>query len=371
MRRRRRALSSTSGVAALGDVGDGEQRRHAQTSSSPSRTTASPSISTVGSSTTQSRWTGTWTVPPIAAEAPKATWAVPRIFSSSRMLPVRIASSLVPIPSSATLVPSSPWAVSSSSRASPPAPGRVGQVARRGRSARPAPRPGRRRRSSRRRRACPRRVPSSGAMKPSPQGRLPKAPRALRSPASTIEVRPSSPRRRSLPLAQVIRASEPASSSAQIASPRRRSSLHLGAHHPGQHLLGDAGHRRDPGAGLARGLAGGGVGERLDRRRDHHVGGEHRRGDRRRRLGGVRLALRHHRQGRVGALALGDAADQRPERLGGRIADHQHRPRPGATARHSRTTTPDRSVQLLGHAAKAITIPVPAGVAQLVRAAES
>ena len=71
---------------------------------------------------TQSRWTGTWTVPPIAAEAPKATCAVPRIFSSSRMLPVRIASSLVPIPSSATLVPSSPCAVSSSSSASPAAP---------------------------------------------------------------------------------------------------------------------------------------------------------------------------------------------------------------------------------------------------------
>ena len=104
-------------VAPLGDVGDGEQRRHAQpqTSSSPSRTSASPSTSTVGSRTTQSRWTGTWTVPPIAAEAPKATWAVPRIFSSSRMLPVRIAASLVPMPSSATLVPSSPWAVSSSS----------------------------------------------------------------------------------------------------------------------------------------------------------------------------------------------------------------------------------------------------------------
>ncbi len=44
--------------------------------------------------------------PPIAAEAPKATCAVPRIFSSSRMLPVRIAFSLVPMPSSATFVPS-------------------------------------------------------------------------------------------------------------------------------------------------------------------------------------------------------------------------------------------------------------------------
>ncbi len=67
-------------------------------------------------------------------------------------------------------------------------------------------------------------VPSSGAMKPSPQGRLPKAPRAVSSPASGIAVRPSSPSRRSLPLAQVIRASEPASSAAATAAPRRRSS---------------------------------------------------------------------------------------------------------------------------------------------------
>ncbi len=47
-----------------------------------------PSTLTSGSSTTQSRCTGTWTVPPIAAEAPKATWQVPRIFSSSSSSPV-------------------------------------------------------------------------------------------------------------------------------------------------------------------------------------------------------------------------------------------------------------------------------------------
>ena len=58
------------------------------TSSSPSRTSGSPSTLTSASSTTQSRWTGTWTVPPIAAEAPKATWQVPRIFSSSSSSPV-------------------------------------------------------------------------------------------------------------------------------------------------------------------------------------------------------------------------------------------------------------------------------------------
>ena len=61
----------------------------------------------------QYAWIGTWTVPPIAAEAPKATCAVPRIFSSSRMLPVSVAASLVPIPSSATFVPGVPWAARS------------------------------------------------------------------------------------------------------------------------------------------------------------------------------------------------------------------------------------------------------------------
>ncbi len=61
-------------------------------------------------------------------------------------------------------------------------------------------------------------------MKPSPQGRLPKAPRPVSSPASGIAVRPSSPSRRSLPRAQVIRASAPESSAAATAAPRRRSS---------------------------------------------------------------------------------------------------------------------------------------------------
>ena len=79
----------------------------------------------------------------------------------------------------------------------------------------------------------------------------------------------------------------------------------------------------DPHAGLARRLAGGGVGERLQGRGDHDVGGEHRRGDRRGRLGGVRVALGDHRQRRVRSLALGDDPDQRTELLGDRIADDE------------------------------------------------
>ena len=54
---------------------------------------------------------GPTTVPPMPALAPKATWTVPSIFSSSRMLPVRRARSFVPTPSSARLRPCSPGGV--------------------------------------------------------------------------------------------------------------------------------------------------------------------------------------------------------------------------------------------------------------------
>ena len=188
---------------------------------------------------TQSRWTGTWTVPPIAAEAPKATWAVPRIFSSSRMLPVRIASSLVPIPSSATLVPSGPWAVSSSIR----------RLARRTRwppvrwpsrtVSRPA-RAGRRRRSSRRPRASPPPSPRAAAMKPSPQGRLPKAPRR----AEVARVGDRVPALEAEPQVAAVGAGDPRLGAAVEQRADRLAAaaqlLHVGAHHPGEHLLGDA-----------------------------------------------------------------------------------------------------------------------------------
>src|SRR5882757_1792214 len=220
---RRAELVEDGLVAGRRDVGDGEQDRHrgAQISSSPPPRIASPSISTVGSLTTTSRWTGTCTVPPIPAEAPKATCAVPKIFSSSRMFPVRIASSLVPIPSSATLVPSGPCGVSSSislAPSSPVAPIRwpPSTVSRTGDSTSPtaAIEPSTTR--------VPSAVPSTGAMNPSPQGRLPKAPLAESSPASTIPSRPSIEKLRSLPLRQVIRTCEPWFSALTIAQPRRR-----------------------------------------------------------------------------------------------------------------------------------------------------
>ena len=66
-------------------------------------------------------------------------------------------------------------------------------------------------------------VPSTGAMNPSPQGRFPKAPGSVSSPASGMPVRPSSPSLRSEPFGQVIRASDPAVSSSAIARPFLRS----------------------------------------------------------------------------------------------------------------------------------------------------
>ena len=129
--------------------------------------------------------------------------------------------------------------------------------------------------------SVPSQARSSGEMKPSPHGRFPKAPRAVSSPASGIAVRPSSPSRRSLPLAQVIRASLPAFEDVGDRVAAAAQLGHVGAHHPGEHLLGDAGQGRDPRARLRRRLARGGVGERLDGRSEDDVGLPHRGGDRR------------------------------------------------------------------------------------------
>ena len=67
-----------------------------------------------------------------------------------------------------------------------------------------------------------------------------------------------------------------------------------------------------------------------------------------RRLGGVRVALGHHRQRRVGAVALRLDPHQRPDLFGDRVADDQHllaRIDAHALADHR----PHRPVQLLRH----------------------
>ena len=69
----------------------------------------------------------------------------------------------------------------------------------------------------------------------------------------------------------------------------------------------------------------------------------------RRRLGGGRFALGHHRQGRVGAVALRLDPHQRADLFGHRVADHQHllaRRDAHALADHR----PHRPIQLRAHA---------------------
>ena len=164
---------------------------------------------------TTSRWIGTDTVPPIPALAPNAMCTVPRIFSSSSTLPVSSARSLVPTPSSARLVPASPWA-RRRSRYSGPSPPSAAVI-------RPAdtvnvagslsPSGARLVATS-----CP--SPLSGAMNPSPQGRLPKAPRRVRSPSSAMPSRPWSSSVRSVPRGQETTARSDCVSSSATARER-------------------------------------------------------------------------------------------------------------------------------------------------------
>src|SRR5215207_2054384 len=188
-------------VAALRDVGDGDQPRHSR--KRPASSTRVPPTSSVASSTRQSRWTGTDTVPPMPALAPNATWTVPSIFSSSRMLPVSVARSLVPTPSSARLRPRSPAASISAVQRAPQSPAAsvrrpFSTVSRTRSSGRPSV-------ASVAARIVP--WPASGEMKPSPHGRLPNAPSALRSPSSAIASRPPRSSVRSVPRGHVTCAS--------------------------------------------------------------------------------------------------------------------------------------------------------------------
>jgi hypothetical protein len=66
--------------------------------------------------------------------------------------------------------------------------------------------------------------PSTGAMKPSPAGRLPKLPGALRSPSSAIPERPSIERTTSVPPSLVTRTSDPEVRASATACARRATS---------------------------------------------------------------------------------------------------------------------------------------------------
>ena len=233
------------GVAALGDVGDGEQASRVEHEA--------PGVEHVRAADLERRLEHDDVEVDRAprrcrrspALAPKATWTVPRIFSSSSTLPVSVARSLVPTPSSARLVPA--LAVRDSARR----PGRrrrqptvadgqprrlLGQPDRRqrrgderalaaGRRDEPlaagqvAERAGAR--SGRRRRRCRRGRSGRGAGRPARTGEV--------RLVGVVEQR----RHRAAALAQ---------------------RTEVDRHHAREHVLGDARHRRAAGAGVGRAL---------------------------------------------------------------------------------------------------------------------
>ena len=105
-------------------------------------------------------------------------------------------------------------------------------------------------------------------------------------------------------------------------------------------------------ARLGRGLAGRGVGERLNGRSQDDVGAAHRRGDGARRLGGVGGALRHQRKHGVRAGAAGLAAQPlaQAERRG--VGDDQHL-LALADAEALRDHRADRAIQIVGFLVRA------------------
>ena len=188
-------------------------------------------------------------------------------------------------------------------------------------------------------------------MKPSPQGRLPKAPRVPSSPASTIAM----PALEAEPQVAAVAAGDPrlgaaVEQRATTAQPRRRissrspviSRASISSVTPGRVPI------RTPASLAALRAA---VWES-----DWIVGASTTSAAAiaaatgARRLGGVRVALGDHRQRRVGAVALRLDPHQRADLFGHRIADHQHllaRRDAHALADHR----PHRPVQLRAHRA--------------------
>ena len=232
-----RAASSAAAVAALGDVGDGEQVgiASAQTSSSPPRTIA---VAVDFDGRFQRRRSRGGRGPGRCRRSPpRRRRRRGRCRGSSR--PRGCCRSGSPsrwCRSRARRRWSRPRraAVSSSISCAPSVAGRVDQVAALDRSAatgdstRPTPaiEPSTT--------SVPSAVPSTGAMKPSPQGRLPKAPRGrefagVGDRLAALESEPSGRCR----WRQVIRASEPRLSSVGDRPAAAAQLVHVGAHHAG------------------------------------------------------------------------------------------------------------------------------------------
>ena len=165
--------------------------------------------------------------------------------------------------------------------------------------------------------------PLSGATKPSPQGRLPKEPGAVRSPSSAMPWRPVRSRRRSVPRGQVTCASSALREQVGDRAAAGGQDVEVDVHEPAQHVGRDGGHRRAAGAVVGRALARLRVRERARGRRDEDVARGEGLGDRRRRLDAVVLARGHDGEHRVGLRLLGLAAQRLPHVLQRLVDDHE------------------------------------------------
>ena len=236
--------------------------------------------------------------------------------------PVSWARSLVPTPSSARFSPG--FAVRPEEfdelRAEPAL--RRRPAGRRAPSAWPVHRSAQAARGSRRPAARRRPV---GAMKPSPQGRLPNAPRVVRSPSSAMPGRPLSSSVRSVPRGQETCAAVGVLQQRRDRARACGHQLEVGRHHAREHVLGDARHRRAARTGVARALARRGVTERARGRRDVDITRGQRGGQRRRRLGAVgRPAHPSPRAPHPPPAALAASRSASPIGRRRRIDDHEH-----------------------------------------------
>ena len=165
--------------------------------------------------------------------------------------------------------------------------------------------------------------PPAGAMKPSPHGRFPKMPRAVRSPSSGMPSRPRRSSRRSVPRGQVTCASSASVRSCATAAQRRVIVVEVGRHQAGEHVLGDARQRRAAGAVLAGGLARDRVAQRRLARREEDVARGERGGDRARRLEAAARVRRQDDQRAVGAAGAPGVEHRMAERLAVGVGDDE------------------------------------------------
>ena len=272
------------------------------------------------SSTTTSRWMGTDTVPPIPALAPKATWTVPRIFSSSSTLPVelravvgadpelgQVGARLSVRPEQLEVLGTEAMLGGDDAAVLDREPSRFVGQAQRGQA-----------RGDDRARAVER------GDKALPRGQVPE--RARRGEGAVVG--DAAAARQVKGEVRAPRAGEMGvvGGGQQLGQvPRARGhDVEVNRHHPGQHVGGDPGQGGAAGAGLRGPLARGRVAEGAAGGSDEHIAGGQGGGDRARRVGPVGGPLVHDRQHSVGARAGGALAQSLPDLAGGRIDHDEH-----------------------------------------------